>query len=1297
MRALHTTAAPFLLPKYMTVQKIGLAAVMQTSNLTKGVKIYLKSIDSMKSRTAKVTSSISSQLAKIGTAAQKSGATFNTAASRWVTSSSRFVSGASQSSSAISSLGSSFSKLNLSSVTSGFTVLGDSIFKVGKIAGGTALAGVTAFGIGLAGVVGAGVTQAASLDDQMAQIAATMGKTKTEVDPLKNAILDLSIDPNLKVSATEAANAVELLARNGLDMEQILGGAARSTVALSNATKADFGTAADIATDVMAQFNKSATEMGSVIDGITGVTTNSKFTIDDYGLAIAQAGGVSSSFGVDLTDFNTVLAATSANFKSGSDAGTSFKSLLGRLANPTNDMIAAMDKYGISLFDAEGNMRSMGEIAGQLNTVFNGTVTTTTTVGGATAEMTKAAATAEKKMGSLTNTISEQETELKILQDEYALIVHHYGESSNRAQKMALRIDKLNNSLGENRATLGGYESAISAVQNAQAQTITSTKELTEAEKANLATVIGGADASRIVLGLAKLNQAEFEALSNEVNASGQAYKSAATRVDSLKGALEIARSIIQGNLILIGTKFLPVLQKLTGAFAEVATKAGPTIVAFFGDIATRFENFIGIVESLISGGISPEGFIQTLGLTPQALELIDKFSAVITDVGGIIQGVLTPALDGLSSGGSLSLINQGIEFLNQNFDLLAGGIAGIGVVLAGGVFAALATAVLSLATPINLIIVAAAALGAAWNTNFLGIRDVALSVFNVVGSVIGSVVGVIVGSIIPSLQTAFNNIGAALSNMGITWGATWNALATATQVVATVIGAIIVSIIAVVVGLVNGIAQGLATATGYWAAFQNAIALVFDGIAQNIAGFITIFQGIVDGDLSQIGDGFVLVFEGTKTALEGIFLGIVTIISSTIDTLYNILLGLGTSVRDIFKSLYDDLVGNSIVPDMVNGIIDWFFRIPEGLTNALGGLGEMAADLFGNLFGGGGGESAGPSFDLSGLANSLTSVLPSIDALNLKLSEIGTVTFVALTAAVATFATTSGSQLATVLLSVQTVDLAFNNITLITIPLLLTQHTLLTTMMIEQYILVHQHIIIVDTSLLTVANATLPALMASSTATTTAMVSGFTAVNSVVNALIALLGTVISKLGELEKASKTATDVLVEGMKKAKDGMEKAERAVEQLVKKFEKLEAAARRAAEAARDVANASSGLGLGGGDGGGGAAHGLGFARGTGALGFKVPPGFPNDSFPLRVQSGEEVLVTPAGTTIADVVRDRLAGLSLSTPVRARGGGITQSSGGVNQTEINYNFSMDVHTGASPQGVIQQYSVMKALLG
>lgn len=243
-------------------------------------------------------------------------------------------------------------------------------------------AGLVAMGAaagGLAGAIVSSTKKAASLEEQLSGIQAVMGASSGEVEQLKQLITDLGIDPKLKVSATEAADAIEMLGRNGLDTEEILNGAARATVLLSNATGGAFATSADVATDVMALFGIEAANMEQAVDGITSVVTNSKFTIDDYRLALAQGGGVAASVGVDFDDFNTVIAGIAPLFASGSDAGTSFKTMLQRLVPQSSKAKAEMERLGIitedgtnQFFDAQGNMKDMSEIAGILSEALSG-------------------------------------------------------------------------------------------------------------------------------------------------------------------------------------------------------------------------------------------------------------------------------------------------------------------------------------------------------------------------------------------------------------------------------------------------------------------------------------------------------------------------------------------------------------------------------------------------------------------------------------------------------------------------------------------------------------------------------------------------------------------------------------------------------------------------------------------------------------------------------------------------------------------------------------------------------------
>lgn len=234
---------------------------------------------------------------------------------------------------------------------------------------------VVAVGAAVTTMVATSVSAAAEMEQGVADIGAMMSLTSDESDKLKEHILDLGLDPNLKVSATEAAEAVMALGTAGLSMTQIMGGASEATVLLANATGGDFGEAANIATDVMAQFNVTASQMDAAVDQIAGTTVASKFTIDDYRLALAQAGGVAGMVGVSFEDFNATIAATSSSFAGGSDAGTSFKTFLQRLAPDTEPAKIALKELGLmaadgsaKFFDAAGNLKSMEEIAGLLQT-----------------------------------------------------------------------------------------------------------------------------------------------------------------------------------------------------------------------------------------------------------------------------------------------------------------------------------------------------------------------------------------------------------------------------------------------------------------------------------------------------------------------------------------------------------------------------------------------------------------------------------------------------------------------------------------------------------------------------------------------------------------------------------------------------------------------------------------------------------------------------------------------------------------------------------------------------------------
>jgi TP901 family phage tail tape measure protein len=204
------------------------------------------------------------------------------------------------------------------------------------------------------------------------RVQAATQATGADLAALRQKAQGIALDPNLQFSSVQAAQALENLAKNGASTRDILGGAVDATTALATATGAQLAVAADITTDVMNNFGRSAQEAAGLVSNITGATVASKFSIDDYRQALGQAGAVAGQLGASFEDFNTALSLTSSGFSSGSDAGTSFKTFLQRLVPQSKEAAAAMEKLGLNFFDAQGKLLPLRDVAGLLQKSFAG-------------------------------------------------------------------------------------------------------------------------------------------------------------------------------------------------------------------------------------------------------------------------------------------------------------------------------------------------------------------------------------------------------------------------------------------------------------------------------------------------------------------------------------------------------------------------------------------------------------------------------------------------------------------------------------------------------------------------------------------------------------------------------------------------------------------------------------------------------------------------------------------------------------------------------------------------------------
>jgi TP901 family phage tail tape measure protein len=286
------------------------------------------------------------------------------------------------------------------------------------------------------GIGATAVTKFADFEKTMSGVKAVLAPTKEEFDALSLKARQLGKDTTF--SAQASAEAMEMLAKNGLTAKQILDGAADSSLALAAATGADLATAADISTSAMLSFGMSVKDLDKAVNGITGTTNISKFGIEDYSLALSQGGGVAASVGVNFSDFNASIAAISPLFASGSDAGTSFKTMLLRLVPQGDKARDAMKELGIitkdgknQFFDATGKMKNMAEVSGILQKAFKGLSDEQKNE----AMNTIFGTDALRAASALANTGSEEFTKLKTAID-----------STDAAKNAKERLDNLNGS-----------------------------------------------------------------------------------------------------------------------------------------------------------------------------------------------------------------------------------------------------------------------------------------------------------------------------------------------------------------------------------------------------------------------------------------------------------------------------------------------------------------------------------------------------------------------------------------------------------------------------------------------------------------------------------------------------------------------------------------------------------------------------------------------------------------------------------------------------------------------------------
>lgn len=249
------------------------------------------------------------------------------------------------------------------------TTIGNNLQSAGKSmtsAGSTLTKTVTTPVLGL-GTAAVKVTS--DFESAMSKVSAISGATGGDLDALNKKAQEMGA--KTKFSATESAEAFTYMAMAGWKTEDMLSGI-DGIMSLAAADGLDLATTSDIVTDALTAFGLSASDSGHFADVLAKASSNANTNVSMLGESFKYAAPVAGALGYSAEDTAIALGLMANAGIKGSQGGTALRGSLTRLIKPTDEAAVLMEQYGLSMTNADGSMKSLGEVMNMLRDKLGG-------------------------------------------------------------------------------------------------------------------------------------------------------------------------------------------------------------------------------------------------------------------------------------------------------------------------------------------------------------------------------------------------------------------------------------------------------------------------------------------------------------------------------------------------------------------------------------------------------------------------------------------------------------------------------------------------------------------------------------------------------------------------------------------------------------------------------------------------------------------------------------------------------------------------------------------------------------
>ena len=774
----------------------------------------------------------------------------------------------------------------------------------------TQLAGVIGTAAALGAAIYAGpVKKSRELEAQMSTVKAISNATTEDMTRLTD--MAKHMGATTQFTAVEAGKALEYMAMAGWKTDQMLGGLP-GIMNLAAASGEDLGQVSDIVTDALTAFNMTADQSGRFADVLAQASSNANTNVSMMGATFQKVAPVAGTLGYSVEDMSLGIGLMANASVKAETAGTSLKTALANMAKPTKQMQAYMDKYGISLTNADGSMKTFREVIDNLRSSLGGLSKTEKT----------AAATAifgKESFAGMLAIVNASDADFKKLSDSV-------NNAAGAAERMAaIKLDNLEGDVTLLKSATDGLQTAIgdALLPTFRAGTQQLTKfvsNLTEFINANpelvrtIVKVTAGLLAFKAAALTAKLGFLELKGGVLTIQKVMALFKGktalAGVEAVGFAGKVKgVAKSVtgyfggIGSAAGGVGRAFGQMFSgtKIGGAFSKIGGAAGGVFSKLFsgmGGVATRaFTGVAGTITNILgkAGTAVAAGPLGKIGsVIGKGFGKIGTLIAPLQKLGGAILGPFSGILGKvLPVVGVISLIVAAVQILRDNLDKVREVVERVFGKAGLDVFNGIVDAITNIGETIRNIFTDGNLGGARqflinlFGEEATGVIDGAIAILQTVWNILSGFIEFVNTYVRPIVEQIFSFIvGTVLPQIAQAFAEWAPTIASILQGLAEVVSTIATAIMAVIQFLMPTIQSIIGVAL-------ETIKGVVSGALTAIKGLVDVFAGIFTGDWTRVWEGVKSIFSGVwnslKSIASGALNGIIGLVNNVISGLNNL------------------------------------------------------------------------------------------------------------------------------------------------------------------------------------------------------------------------------------------------------------------------------------------------------------------------------------------------------------------------------------------------------------------------